>query len=76
MSLLTEAFLLERYKSPRLTMIQLAEVLRYKSRSTIYNKINDGTFPIPTYKGENGGRYADARDVAEYLDRCREEAKT
>ena len=75
MSLLTEAFLLEKYGSQRLTMGELAEVLRYKTRGTIYNKVSAGTFPIPTYVGEDGRRYADARHVAEYLDQCREEAK-
>ncbi len=67
-SLLTQAYLLETY-GPRLTMEQLAEVMRIKV-STLYNKIAAEELPIPTYK--DGKRFADYRDVAIYLDSFRE----
>lgn len=70
MSLLTQAYLLERY-GPRLTLEQLAEVLALKVK-TVRNQIHLGTFPVPTYL--DGHRVADFRDVAAYLDERREEA--
>lgn len=71
MSLMTQAHLLDRY-GPRLNMDQLAEVLGYTSKSTVYNKITAGTLEVKTYV--DGGRWADYRDVAEFLDRLRETA--
>lgn len=73
MSLLTQAYLLERY-GPRLTVEQLAEALQI-GKSTIHNRIGKETFEIPTYLDCNT-RFADVRDVATYLDACRERAKT
>jgi predicted DNA-binding transcriptional regulator AlpA len=52
----------------RLNMEQLAEALKL-SRGSVYNKISAGTFKVPTYL--DGQRWADARDVAAHLDRCR-----
>lgn len=72
MSFLTQAWLLEKY-GPRLNLEQLGEVLDL-SVNTIYNQMSAGTFPVPTYK--EGQRYADYRDVATYLDECRDRAKT
>ncbi len=41
---------------------------------TVYNQIGDGTFPIPMRK--QGRRwFADARDIAEHLDKMRAEAR-
>lgn len=68
MSLLTQAYLLERY-GPRLSIDQLAQVLGM-AKGTIYNQISAETFPVPTYVDAKQ-RWADYRDVAEYLDRCR-----
>ena len=67
-----EMYLLYMY-GPRLDMEQLAAVLRI-ARSTVANRICSNTFPIRTYL-DVGGRYADYRDVAQHLDRCRREAE-
>lgn len=71
MSLLTQAYLLEKH-GPRLTTDALAEVLAI-SKHTVYKHISDGSLKIPTYL-DGGKRYADYRDVAEYLDEIRKEA--
>lgn len=68
MSLLNHAFLFERY-GPRLTMEQLADLMGLEMQ-TLYNQISAGTCPVPTYR-EGKQRFADVRDVAEYLDRAR-----
>ncbi len=73
MSLFAQAYIIERY-GLRLNMGQLADLLGVK-RGTILNRISAGTFPIPTYL-DGAMRYADHRDVAEHLDRCRAEAST
>lgn len=65
-------YIIELY-GPRLTTADLARVMK-KTADTVRTEINVGTFPIKTYKdhdGERAPRYADARDVAEYLDRKR-----
>lgn len=65
-------YIIELY-GPRLTTADLARVMK-KTADTVRTEINVGKFPIPTYKeydGERAPRYADARDVAEYLDRKR-----
>ena len=72
MSLLTQAWLLEKY-GPRLTIDQLAEVLDLEPR-TIYNQVSAGSLGIPTYK-DGAKRFADIRDVSAYLDECRGRAK-
>lgn len=54
----------------RLDMAQLAEVLNI-SIHTLRNQISAGKIPIKTYR-TRGRRFADFRDVAEYLDACRE----
>lgn len=69
MSLMTQAFLLEKY-GPRLNVDQMAEVL-HMARQTINNQMSDGSFPVLTYRA-NGRRFADYRDVAKHLDDCRE----
>jgi len=61
---------------PRLNTSDLALALR-KSPEYIRNWISAGTFPIKTYKEsetQSAPRYADARDVAEYLDHLRDRA--
>lgn len=71
MSFLSQAFLLEKY-GPRLTMQELAEVLGI-AHGTLRNRLSAGTFKVRTYV-DGGTRYADYRDVAEYLDECRQSA--
>jgi hypothetical protein len=71
MSLLTQAYLLDTF-GPRLTIDQIAQVLGLKA-GTIYNQVSAQTFPVRTYV-EGGKRFADYRDLAEYLDVCRERA--
>lgn len=72
MSLLSQAYLLERY-GIRLTLDQLGEVLGM-SAGSIRNQISEERFAIPTYL-DQGRRFADHRDVSEYLDQLREQAK-
>ena len=72
-SLLSQAILAERY-GLRLNMEQLGEVLGM-AKTSIYNAVSAGTFPVPTYM-DGGKRWADFRDVASYLDACRERATT
>ncbi|MFP3432122.1 hypothetical protein SB781_20390 [Paraburkholderia sp. SIMBA_061] len=72
MTLLTRAFILERY-GVRLTMGQLATLLAM-SEGTIRNQISAETFPIPTYK-EGAARYAPYDAVAEYLDKMSAKAR-
>lgn len=73
MSLLTQAYLLEKF-GPRLNVDQLASVLGMKP-NTIYNKVSSGTFEVKTYV-DGRERFADYRDVAEYFDECRDRATT
>ena len=61
--------LFEKY-GPKLTLEELAEVLK-TSAQNIRKDICKQKFPIKTYKdkaGRRAPRYADYRDVAEYLD--------
>lgn len=64
-SLVTQMLVAERY-GLRLTVDQLVTLLGL-AKSTIYNGISQGTFPIPTYV-DNGKRWADYRAVAAHLD--------
>lgn len=68
MSLVTQMLIAERY-GPRLGVAQLAEVLGV-SKGSVYNQISAGTLPVHTYV-DQGKRWADYRDVAEHLERCR-----
>jgi len=70
MSFLSQAYLLERY-GPRLNMQDLAKVLGI-AHGTLRNRQSAGTLKVPTYV-DGGTRFADYRDVAEYLDSCREQ---
>jgi hypothetical protein len=72
MSLLTRAFILERF-GVRLTMGQLATLLAM-SEGTIRNQVSAETFPIPTYK-EGAARYAAYDAVADYLDDMSQKAR-
>lgn len=71
MSLITQAYLLERY-GPRLSIDQLAEVLSIKP-GTLYNQVSAGTCTVPTYV-DGGRRWADVRDVADTFDKLRAQA--
>jgi predicted DNA-binding transcriptional regulator AlpA len=55
-----------------LSVEQLAKVLGL-AKGTLYNTISAGTSPVKTYC-DGGRRWADFRDVAEHIDRCREQA--
>lgn len=72
MSMLTTVYLIERY-GLRLTMEQLAQVLGL-AVATLHARIGRGELDIPTYV-DGKLRWADTRDVAEYLDRKRAEAR-
>lgn len=67
-------YVLKTY-GPRLTTADLAAVLK-RTPDAIRTQIAVGEFPIPIYRddGKEGSRkpwYADARDVAEYLENKR-----
>ena len=68
MSLITQAFIVERY-GLRVSAEQLAEILGI-SKATLYNQISAGTCPVKTYL-DGGKRFADYQHVAEHLDACR-----
>ena len=72
MTLITTLFLMEQY-GPRLNIEQLSKALGI-APNTILIKVGRGEFEIPTYI-DGKMRYADTRDVAEYLDKKRAEAK-
>ena len=65
---MTQAMIVERF-GLRLDMDQLAQALGI-SKNTIYNQLSAGAFPVKTYL-EGRNRWADYRDVADYLDACR-----
>lgn len=69
MSLFTQALVAEKF-GLRLGVEQLAEVLGI-TKGAIYNQISAGEFQVKTYV-DGGRRYADYRDVASHLDKCRE----
>lgn len=71
MSLVTQAFIVERY-GLRLNVNQIAEMLDIKTAS-LANQISANRCPIKTYI-DGGRRWADYRDVAEYIDTARERA--
>jgi hypothetical protein len=66
------AYLLEKY-GPRLGREDLAQVIGTTPR-TLENKAYRGTLGVTTYR-DQGKLWADARDVAAYLDECRARAK-
>ena len=70
-SIVTQMIVVEKY-GVRLSTTQLAELLGMHA-GTVRNQISAGTFPIPTYV--DSGRWADYRDVAAHLDKCREMAR-
>lgn len=72
MSLLAQMVLIEKY-GLRANLDQLSAILE-TTTPNIRRKISEATFEIPTYL-DGGKRWADIRDVAEYLDRRRQEAR-
>lgn len=72
MSLLSHFYFLEKY-GPRLDVEQMADAMGLTT-SAIHRRISDGTLGIPTYV-DSGKRWADARDMAEYFDTMRAEAR-
>lgn len=72
MSLMTQVFLLEKYGT-RLSIEQLSEVIGMAPGS-IYNQVSRAKLDLPTYI-DGKKRWADYRDVAAYIDRCRERAQ-
>ncbi len=68
MSLLTQAYFLEKY-GPRLDVEDLARELGIAPK-TVHNQVSAKTFPIPTYV-DQGKRWADSRDVAAHFDAMR-----
>ena len=71
MSLITQAFVFERY-GPRLNMAQLAAMLDIQ-KTTLANKVSAKTCPVKTYL-DQGQRWADYRDVAQHFDDMRAQA--
>lgn len=72
MSILSQMVLIEKH-GLRVDLESLAGILDTKP-STLRRKISANDFAIPTYT-EGGKRWADVRDVAEYLDSCRHQAR-
>lgn len=71
MSLLTQAYLLEKY-GPRLSLDALAEVLG-TTKATLYTQRSNGNCPLPTYT-DGGKVWAAMEDVAGYFDAQRQRA--
>lgn len=71
-SLVTQMIVAERY-GLRLDTKQLADVLGL-AEGTIRNRISAKTLGLVTYE-DGGRRWADYRDVAEYLDNMRDAAR-
>jgi len=73
MSFMTQGYIVDKF-GLRLTMEQLAECIGI-AVNTIYNQVAKGVFPVKTYR-DGKQRWADYRDVAQYLDDCRASAAT
>ena len=72
MSLLAQMVLIEKY-GLRVDLERLAEILE-TTPPNIRRKVSEATFDIPTYL-DGGKRWADIRDVADYLDQRRQQAR-
>lgn len=70
-SLMTQAMIVDKYGF-RVGVTQLAEIMCI-TKPAVYNQLSAGTFPIPTYL-DQGKRFADFRDIAAHIDKCREAA--
>ena len=72
MSMLTTLLLFEKY-GPRMSLEQVGDALGFAT-GTLYQRLAHGKLDLPTYV-DGKQRFADTRDVAEYLDRLREQAR-
>lgn len=72
MSILTQMVLIEKY-GLRVDLDRLASILE-TTAPNLRRRISEGTLEIPTYV-DGGKRWADVRDVAEYLDARRDQAR-
>ena len=72
MSMFTTMMLFDKY-GPRMSLEQLGEALGLAS-GTLHARLAQGKLDMPTYV-DGKLRFADTRDVAEYLDRLREQAR-
>ena len=72
MSILTQMVLIEKH-GLRVDLEALASILD-TTAANLRRRISERTFEIPTYV-DGGKRWADTRDVAEYLDARRDEAR-
>lgn len=68
MSLLTQAFILEKY-GVRLGADQIAELMGI-TKAALFNQISSGQCQMKTYL-DGGKRWADYRDAAAYFDQVR-----
>ena len=73
MSLMTQAIVADKY-GLRLTMAQLADAIGL-AKQTIYNQIVKGEFKVKAVV-DGGQRWCDYRDLAAFLDGCRDRAET
>lgn len=72
MSILSTMVLIEKH-GLRVDLEKLAEILD-TTPANLRRKISERTMEIPTYL-DGGKRWADVRDVAEYLDQKRQDAR-
>lgn len=72
MSILTQMVLIEKH-GLRVDLERLATILE-TTAPNLRRKISEGTMEIPTYV-DGSKRWADVRDVAEYLDARRDQAR-
>lgn len=72
MSILAQMVLVEKY-GLRVDLDRLAAILE-TTAPNLRRKISEGTMEIPTYL-DGGKRWADVRDVADYFDARRQEAR-
>ncbi|MGC9185886.1 MAG: hypothetical protein ACP5GC_10625 [Thiomonas sp.] len=71
MSMFTTMLLFEKY-GPRMSIDQIGEALGL-APGTLHARLAQGKLDLPTYV-DGKMRFSDTRDVAEYLDRLREQA--
>lgn len=72
MSMFTTMMLFEKY-GPRMSVEQIGAALGLAS-GTLHARLAQGKLDLPTYV-DGKLRCADTRDVAEYLDRLRDQAR-
>lgn len=71
-AMLTTLLLFDKY-GPRMSLDQVGDALGFAT-GTLYQRLAHGKLEIPTYV-DGKMRFADTRDVAEYLDKLREQAR-